>query len=78
MIIKYQSGDRERYIEIEEKKGGRRGGARIGAGRPRQGVTKKVSITLDPDAWKWLQSQDGSISAVLRSLVLEKKRSQQE
>ena len=77
MIIKYQSGGEEKYIEIEEKKGGR-GGSRPGAGRPRQGITKKVSLTLDPDAWKWLESQEGSMSEVLRSLVIEKKRSQQE
>ena len=77
MIIKYQSGSQEKYIEIEEKKGGR-GGSRPGAGRPRQGVTKKVSLTLSEDVWKWLEEQEGSMSAVLRSLVIEKKRSEQE
>lgn len=71
MIIKYKSGSQEKYIEIEDKKGGR-GGTRSGAGRPSIGVTKKVSITMPEEVWKAIDTyahETGSQSATIREII---------
>lgn len=39
-------------------------------GRPSLGITRKLSLTLDDDMWKWLDKQaDGNRSAFIRRLI---------
>lgn len=46
------------------------------AGRPRLGVTKKLSLTLEPHEWeKFDKAADNNRSAYLRDLVLGSKES---
>lgn len=41
-------------------------------GRPREGITKKISLTLPEDEWKWFDEQaKGNRSQFLRHLVWE-------
>ncbi|MCL2681774.1 MAG: IS21 family transposase [Streptococcaceae bacterium] len=45
-----------------------RGGKRDGAGRKRQGITKKVSLTLTEDLWHEIDAFDGTVADYIRSL----------
>lgn len=64
---------KECYEKITGPSG--RGGAREGAGRPSQGETKKVSITLTEELWDYVEmrgdkyAQYGSKSAFIRYLI---------
>jgi uncharacterized protein len=49
------------------------GAAKRGRGRPRLGVVSK-EVTLLPRHWAWLGAQRGSVSATLRRLVDEARR----
>jgi hypothetical protein len=50
-------------------------GPRRGRGRPKLGVVAR-EVTLLPRHWAWLSAQRGSVSAVLRRLVDEARRTQ--
>ena len=43
-----------------------RGGKREGAGRKRQGITKKVSLTLTPDEWAEIEASGLTVAAFLK------------
>ncbi|HEY5961777.1 MAG TPA: DUF2239 family protein [Polyangiaceae bacterium] len=49
--------------------------ARIGPGRPKLGVVSR-EVTMLPRHWEWLEAQPGGISAALRRLVDEARKSQ--
>lgn len=43
-----------------------RGGKREGAGRKAQGVTRKVSLTLDPEEWAQIEASGLTVAAFLK------------
>jgi hypothetical protein len=46
-----------------------RGGKREGAGRKRQGITRKVSLTLTSEEWKQIESSGKTVAAFMRQLM---------
>lgn len=47
-----------------------RGGRRPGAGRPKQGITKKVSLTLSEKEWTVLEKEETYAKAI-KKLIAE-------
>jgi len=47
-----------------------RGGKRDGAGRKRQGITRKVSLTLTEELWHEIDAFDGTVADYIRSLKI--------
>lgn len=45
-----------------------RGGRRPGAGRPKEGITKKVSLTLSQDEWDVLE-RESTYGAAVKKLI---------
>lgn len=38
-------------------------------GRPKQGITKKVSLTLTPDEWSTIENSGGTVAAFIKNLM---------
>ncbi|WP_164716467.1 ribbon-helix-helix domain-containing protein [Paenibacillus whitsoniae] len=48
-------------------------------GRPSMGITKKVSLTLPDETWKWLDEQAGeNRSALIRSMINRERSAERE
>ena len=46
-------------------------------GRPSLGITKKVSLTLSEDDWKWIELHNGgNTSSLMRNLVWDARQEQ--
>jgi len=50
----------------------KRGGKREGAGRKKQGITRKVSINLSEAMWKEIEESGKNVSVYLKSLIENK------
>lgn len=50
------------------------GGRRPGAGRKREGITKKVSLTLTAEEWKQIEdSGEKTVAALIKKMLKERK-----
>lgn len=74
-------GNEMDVIAVEFKKGGKvalckdcRTVSAKPLGRPSIGITRKVSLTLPEEDWKWFDEMaDGNSSQFLRTLAIDKK-----
>lgn len=69
-LLKFFNGDQELILCATCRQHIASGGLEKTVGRPTLGVTKKVSLTLSEESWKWFDEKaQGNRSQFLRDLV---------